>query len=103
MARKIAQSFPDRVPIIVERLPKSMLPQIDKTKFLVHSDMQVGKFYHEVRKHIPLDPEQALFLFVGRNRLASPSDQVCWVHEQHREEDGFLYIKYCGENAFGEQ
>jgi len=29
------------------------------------------------------------------------SASVGEVHEEHRDEDGFLYVQYSGENTFG--
>jgi GABA(A) receptor-associated protein len=32
---------------------------------LVPSDITIGKFVYEIRKHMKLGPEQAIFLFVN--------------------------------------
>ncbi len=35
------------------------------TRYLVPSDITVGKFVYEIRKHIKLGSEQAIFIFVN--------------------------------------
>jgi len=52
--------------VIVERLPGSTVPSIDKRKFLVPSDISVAQFMWIIRKRIQLSPAKALFLFVGK-------------------------------------
>jgi hypothetical protein len=55
--------------VIVEKAPKSDVPDIDKKKYLVPSDITVGKFVYEIRKHMNLSPQKAIFLFVGNGVL----------------------------------
>lgn len=51
--------------MIVEKAPKTDAPDIDKKKYLVPNDITVGKFVFEIRKHMTLPPEKAIFLFVN--------------------------------------
>jgi len=101
VAQRIRSKYPDRIPVIVEKSPKSKVPEIDKKKFLVPSDITIGKFIFEIRKHIPLSAEQAIFLFV-KDSLPPSADLVSTIYNQHKDEDGFLYITYSGENTFGQ-
>ena len=99
-ADRIRQKYTDRVPIICDRAPRSDIKKIDKTKYLVPADLTVGQFVFVIRKRIELSHEQALFLFV-QDELAPTSALVSQVYEQHKDEDGFLYITYAGESTFG--
>ena len=66
----IRAKHPDRIPVIVEkRSADASLPEIDKKKFLVPSDLTVGQFVYVIRKRIKLAPEQAIFLFVSAGTL----------------------------------
>lgn len=42
---KIRRKYPDRIPVIVEKVPKSKLQDLDKKKYLVPSDLTIGQFY----------------------------------------------------------
>jgi len=100
VADRIKSKYPDRIPVIVEKAPKSDAPDIDKKKYLVPSDITVGKFVYEIRKHMKLSSEKAIFLFVN-NTLPPTAALVSTIYERYKDEDGFLYITYSGENTFG--
>jgi len=53
-----------------------------------------------IRKRIKLSPEKAIFIFV-RNVLPPTAALMSAVYDEHKDEDGFLYIMYSGENTFG--
>ncbi len=52
--------------VVVERVPKSQIPDIDKRKFLVPNDITIAQFMWIIRKRIQLAPEKAIFLFVNK-------------------------------------
>jgi GABA(A) receptor-associated protein len=79
---------------------QSDVPPIDKQKFLVPLDCTVGKFNYEIRKHIQLSPEKTIFLFVN-NTIPPTSAMMSQIYDQYKDEDGFLYVTYSGENFFG--
>jgi GABA(A) receptor-associated protein len=99
---RILSKYPDRVPIIVEKVITSDLPDIDKNKYLVPKDLTAIQFIYVIRKRISLTPEKAMFLFVGdKNTLLTSSDLMSNVYEDYMNQDGFLYFQYSGENSFG--
>uniref|UniRef100_A0ABI8A201 GABA type A receptor associated protein like 1 n=1 Tax=Felis catus TaxID=9685 RepID=A0ABI8A201_FELCA len=77
--------------VIVEKAPKARVPDLDKRKYLVPSDLTVGQFYFLIRKRIHLRPEDALFFFVNNTipptsatmgqlyEVTSRSQQYCAV------------------------
>ncbi|XP_002163079.2 gamma-aminobutyric acid receptor-associated protein-like 2 [Hydra vulgaris] len=97
---KIRSKYPDRIPVVVEKAPRSTIQDIDKRKFLVPSDLTVAQFMYIIRKRIQLAPEKAMFLFVNKV-LPATSATMGAIYEEHKDEDGFLYIAYSGENTFG--
>lgn len=99
-ASKIRTKYPDRIPVVVEKAPNSQIVDIDKRKFLVPSDISVAQFMWIIRKRIQLPSEKAIFLFVGKV-LPQSSASMGQIYEEHRDEDGFLYVAYSGENTFG--
>jgi GABA(A) receptor-associated protein len=101
-ADKIMKKYPDRIPAIVDKNPKSTnTPDIDKHKYLVPIDLTMGQLMYVIRKRIKLGHEQALFLFVNGS-VASNSELVSSVYyRSHDPEDRFLHIVYSCENVFG--
>ncbi|KAJ1649336.1 ubiquitin-like protein atg8 [Dispira simplex] len=99
-AERIRQKYPDRVPVICEKVEKSDIPTIDKKKYLVPADLTVGQFVYVIRKRIRLSPEKAIFIFV--NEVLPPTAaMMSAIYEEYKDEDGFLYVTYSGENTFG--
>lgn len=99
-SNKIMEKYPQRVPIIVEKCNKSKINDIDKHKYLVPKDLNMNQFVYIIRKRIKLDKSQSIFLMV--NNTVCPSNiPICNVYNDHKDEDGFLYVKYTGENTFG--
>ncbi|KAJ8041468.1 Gamma-aminobutyric acid receptor-associated protein-like 2 [Holothuria leucospilota] len=96
---KIRSEYPDRIPTIVQKAPRSTIADIDKTDFLVPSDLTVAQFMYIIRKRIELPPEKALFLFVNKV-LPTTSATMGAIYEEHKDPDGFLYVAYSGENTF---
>lgn len=79
--------------MICEKVEKSDIPAIDKKKYLVPSDLTVGQFCYVIRKRIKLAPEKAIFIFV--NEVLPPTAALMSsIYEEHKDEDGFLYITY---------
>jgi len=106
-SNKIKQKYPTRIPIICERITakksdaKTQISNIDKNKFLVPGDLTMGQFLYVIRKRIQLSPEQALFIYVNNSILPATSSSVSTIYEEFKDDDGFLYIIYSGENTFG--
>ena len=99
-AERIRLKYPDRIPVIAEREKGSHLTEIDKKKYLVPNDLTVGQMVYVIRKRIKLQPEEAMFIFV--NRILPPTGALMSeIYREHKDEDGFLYITYSGENTFG--
>lgn len=99
-SERIRQKYPDRIPVICEKAEKSDIGNIDKKKYLVPADLTVGQFIYVIRKRIKLTPEKALFTFVN-DVLPPTASLMSAIYEQYKDEDGFLYITYSGENTFG--
>ncbi|KAG5578889.1 hypothetical protein H5410_049516 [Solanum commersonii] len=68
--------------------------------YLVPADLTVGQFVYVVRKRIKLSAEKAIFIFV-KNILPPTAAMMSAIYEEHKDEDGFLYMTYSGENTFG--
>ncbi|CAM9124846.1 unnamed protein product [Choristocarpus tenellus] len=100
-AERIRVKYPDRIPVICERTPGSYIYPIDKKKYLVPSDLSMGQFMFVIRKRIAMDPDKGLHLFVKGDTMVQTSALMSEMYDAHRDEDGFLYINYSGENTFG--
>merc|ERR1712151_739341 len=105
-AKRILDKYPDRVPVICERAPRSDLPEIEKKKFLVPGTMLCGEFKYIIHKHLnqssgaPVPSDQTIYLFVG-STAPKTGALMREIYEQHKSEDDFLYMAYSAENPLG--
>lgn len=97
---RIIAKYPDRIPVIVSKANNSILNDIDKNKFLVPKDLTIGQFVHVIRKRIRLESDKSIFIFIN-NVLPPTSSPMISIYEEHKKDDGFLYIVYNGESTFG--
>lgn len=98
---RIRSKYPDRIPVICEKAAKASVPDIDKKKYLVPSDLTVGQFVYVIRKRIKLPAEQAIFIFVNGN-IPPNAALMSAIFDEHADADGFLYVTYSGESTFGD-
>ena len=98
---RIMKKYPSRVPVICERgSSENIVPQIDKKKYLVPVDLTMGQFMYVIRKRLTLSPEMGLYIFINE-KMPSMTALIGSIHKEDRESDGFLYVRYSGENTFG--
>ena len=72
---KIRNQFPDKIPIICEKDPKSNIKDIDKTKYLVPADLTVANFSSMIRKRIEI-PEEAAFYLLANGKSSLTGDKL---------------------------
>eukprot|EP00483_Globobulimina_turgida_P002566 UN02570 len=98
---RILSKYPDRIPVICEPQPRTYIPgKSIKKKYLVPYDLTVGQFVYVIRKRLQLTPELAIFCFVN-NTLPSTGKLMSQIYKEYKDEDGFLYTTYCGQNCYG--
>lgn len=100
---KMNKKYTNRICVIVERSNacNSTIGEINKRKYLVNYDMLLSTFLMVLRKRISVGKEQALLLFVNDKHLITSTMTMAQIYNEHKDEDGFLYMTYCGENTFG--
>lgn len=99
-SNNVIKKYPDRIPIIVQRHSSTDIQDIDKCKYLVPKSMSISQFTFIIRKRIKLLPSQAIFISIN-NKLVGGSKTISEIYHDEKDEDGFIYIVYTGENTFG--
>lgn len=100
-SQRIKLKYPNRIPLIIFKDPKSSLPQINRYKYLIPGDLTLAQFIQVIRKKIKLTPEKGIFIFTESESLVRISDYITMIYKQHKNDDGFLYLTYYEENTFG--
>lgn len=100
---KIREKYPNRTPIIVEKFKNANedVPEIDKTKYLVPSDITVGQILYVIRKRIQLPAVKSLYIFTDKGTIPPTASLISSIAKDYADEDGFLYFTYNTNNTFG--
>lgn len=96
---RVCEKLNSHIPVIMEHGSRDT-PYIDKEKYLVPRDLTVMQLSFVVRKRLELKGSDALFLLVDKT-LCPMTRLVGDMYDGHRDPDGFLYVTYTTENAFG--
>ncbi len=100
--QKIRNHFPEKIPIICEKDPKSDIKDIDKTKYLIPGDLTVTQFNMMIRKRIQINQESAFYLLANGKVSITGDSLLNEIYEKYKDpEDGFLYITYASELTWG--
>ena len=100
--QKIRNHFPEKIPIICEKDPKSDIKDIDKTKYLIPGDLTVTQFNMMIRKRIQINQESAFYLLANGKVSITGDSLLNEIYEKYKDpEDGFLYIAYASELTWG--
>lgn len=99
----IRSKYPEKYPVIVQRSVKDTeLKDIDRNKFLVPCDIPVLDFLNILRKRVHnMNEDKSLFFYVGTGKLITMTQPCSALYDLEKDEDGYLYIFYQGENTFG--
>lgn len=97
---RIRCQYPTRVPVICVKVQNSTIPDLDKQKFLVPEDLSISQFTLVLRRRVRLPPETAMYILVN-NSFPAPTTLMSAIYDNGKDDDGFLYVMYSGENTFG--
>lgn len=99
---KIIEKHPNKIPVVINKYSKCKdLEDLDKKKFLIPDSLVVGNITTIIKKRLNLSPEKSIFLYCDDNSICPTSSTMSTVYKQSKNEDGFLYLYYVGENTFG--
>ena len=100
-ASLILNKHPDRIPVVVECSEAlQAIHPLKKNKFIVPYELTLAQFMFVIRKHMKLEPEYAIFVFIN-NRLHPTTSFMGVIYAQEKEEDGFMYLDVFQESTFG--
>ena len=98
----VMEANPDKIAIICEKAPKSHILDIEKSKYLVKNDVTLNQFSLMIRKKLKIEKEQALFFLINGKKSLSGDNSMQEIYNKYKNDDGFLYIAYAGEEIWGQ-
>eukprot|EP00826_Nyctotherus_ovalis_P041756 TRINITY_DN4247_c1_g1_i1.p1 TRINITY_DN4247_c1_g1~~TRINITY_DN4247_c1_g1_i1.p1 ORF type:complete len:147 (+),score=38.71 TRINITY_DN4247_c1_g1_i1:68-508(+) len=101
---KLKNKYPHRIPVIVAKTNddhNQSLPDIEQDKFLVPDDFDFQRLQGMIRKRLELSSSQVMYLVFKSSRIYGGDRSMASIYEEEKDNDGFLYIKYCGQEYTG--
>lgn len=98
---RLIKKYPNRVPVIVNKMKNSQLPDIDKVKYLVPGEMTLAQFMVILRKKIKLNESDSIFIFTNNDTLVSTSSIISCIYNEYKSSNDLLYLYYIECNTFG--
>ncbi len=98
---KVKKDHPGKICLICEKAPKSQLPDIEKTKYLLKEDINLVQFTQIIRNKLKIEKESALFFLVNGKKSLSGNDTMINIYNKYKDVDGFLYVAYAAEEVWG--
>ena len=91
----ILRTNPNKIPMVIEREPRSMLEDIDKTRFLISNDFTLKVILDMIRFRGAIKKEIPLFLLANGTEYISEDITLSELYDKYKDyQDGFLYMTY---------
>merc|ERR1712100_713850 len=103
---RISPKYPDRIPVLCDRAPRSLLPEMPKKELLVPPSMLFGELKYVIHKRVSqmaglsMGWDQTICLFVNSTANHKSGALMSEIYDMYKSEDGFLYITYSAENGW---
>ena len=89
--------------MLVEKAESSTLPELKQQKYLIPETRTLGHFLQAIRERLSLDSDDTVLLSVDEQVLCDASMLMSRVFQKHKDEDGFLYFTYHGDQTLREE
>ena len=97
----LMHKYKNNICCIIEKSDKCKnLSDLKKNKYIIPEDFTIGQINYIIRKQIFLDSKYSMFLYCN-NKLLMSSSRLQDIYNENKDINGFINIKYCGENTFG--
>jgi GABA(A) receptor-associated protein len=97
---RLRTSYPRGVPVVILKDLHCICPDIQQHEFSFLSTLNVAEIMTFVRDRLKLGHRDAIFVFAG-SELCVGHQTIKELYQRHVSDDGFLYLVYSSEEAFG--
>lgn len=100
----LMRTHPDRIPIVVKRLPGSRHNELadvpHESKYLVPRHFEWAQVIWSVRARLSLRSDQGVIFFIDK-LIPSPRALISDLHARYADSAGFIQCSFGVENVFG--
>ena len=99
----IRAKYPNSFPVILEKSTRDkILTPLTKIKYLMPAGITIIDCLQILRKRLKLNQYLSVNIYCSdHNIILSGSNSIEYLYKEYANEDGFLYLEYCGANTFG--
>ena len=94
----INEKYPNKIPIICEKHPKSKLNKIEKTRFLINNEMTLNEFKLLIEKYF-FDKSE-IYIFINDKFIHANLPMKELYNKYKDDDDNFLYCFYSETDDF---
>ena len=91
--KMLIKNFPDKIPIICEKHPKSKLNKIEKTRFLINNEMTLNEFKLLLIEKYFFEKSE-IYIFINDKFIHNNLHMKELYNKYKDDEDNFLYCFY---------
>jgi len=95
---RINKKFKNQIPVIIDIESENI--SIDIKKYLVLDGLILSEFFSILRKQLHINSNKSVLLFCD-NIILHMAVPMSSLYNDHKDEDGFLYINIREESMFG--
>jgi|LakMenE18May11ns_1017448.scaffolds.fasta_scaffold9743524_3 GABA(A) receptor-associated protein len=95
----LLEKYPNKVPIIINKCDEDYTERINR-KMLIQNDFTVSQYLYSIRSKFNIKQEETLLIFIN-GIIPTSSTLINYLYDNHKDNDGFLYITLLKENVFG--
>ena len=95
------EKHPNSICCIIEKSDKCKnLVDLKRKKYIIPNDLIISQLIYIIRRRVNIDSKMGIFIYIN-NIIPNSNAKLQDLYNKNKSEDGFLYIKYSGENTFG--
>ncbi|CAD8185503.1 unnamed protein product [Paramecium pentaurelia] len=97
------QKHPTKIPLIIERHPKCTLKLLDRPEVLIDETQKGTKLLQILQEKLQENSKNcSIFIFYTNTNTQFPLEsQMKEAAQNHKDEDGFLYLTYNNQETLG--
>ena len=100
-SKRVREKYPDKIPVIIEKSDSTTLGDIKKHKYLFQKELTMAQILLYVREQLNVQQTDTIILYVANKYIPLNSELLSQVYEKYADKDGFMYITYTKQEAYG--
>ena len=89
------------VPVVIENADGATIGEVLRCNYMADRELTMARLMWQIRKTIKLGEAESIYFMIANTHIPNSKDKIGVIYDKYKDEDGFLYISFAGENTFG--